>query len=374
MVTVVLLTSHASSLINFREPLIRLLVQRGVKVLAMAPNYDQLTKNAVSALGAIPVDCRMVRAGMNPLVDFFDMCHLAWMLRRLRPDVMLSYFVKPAIFGSMAAWLARVPCRYAMVEGLGFVFTQSKVAWTWRRRLLKSLVVCLYRLAFYCVKRVVFLNPDDQSELVAAGALPQAKGFLLGPIGIDLDRWPIVQPTNDPITFLLIARLLREKGIEEYVSAARLVKRKFPKARFILLGGLDDNPGSIKQQDVLGWVSEGVLEWYGHVPVRPWIAQASVYVLPSYREGVPVSTQEAMASGLAVITTDVPGCRQTVIDGVNGFLVPMQNAVALSEAMCRFIEQPKLIQTMGRESLRIAREKFDAYQSGGRLADLLLEA
>ncbi|HEX7387958.1 MAG TPA: glycosyltransferase family 4 protein [Castellaniella sp.] len=316
----------------------------------------------------------MSRAGMNPVIDFFNTLHLAWVMRRLRLDIALGYFVKPAIYGSFAAWLARVPRRYAMIEGLGFAFTRTGAVWTWKRQLLRALVAFLYKQAFRCEKRVIFLNPDDQSELVSLGVLLRGKSFLLGPIGVDLKNWGAIQPVADPITFLLIARLLREKGIQEYALAAKLVKDRFPATRFILLGGLDDNPGSIDEQDVKGWVDAGILEWHGHVPVRPWIAQSSVYVLPSYREGMPVSTQEAMASGLAVITTDVPGCRQTVIDGVNGFLVPVCDSVALSKAMCRFIEQPELIKIMGQESLKIAREKFDAYRVNQRLADLLLEA
>ena len=167
---------------------------------------------------------------------------------------------------------------------------------------------------------------------------------------------------SPPITFLLAARLLREKGIVEYAEAARIVKSKYPDTRFILLGSVDPNPGSLNAEEVSKWVTERLLEWPGHVPVKSWMTQASVYVLPSYREGVPRSTQEAMAMGRAVITTDAPGCRETVVDGLNGFLVPVRDSVALAEAMMRFIKQPALIETMGKASRMLAEERFDVHK------------
>ena len=152
-----------------------------------------------------------------------------------------------------------------------------------------------------------------------------------------------------------------------------VIKQQYPHARFILLGGLDDNPGALSRQDVQAWADEGILEWPGHVPVQPWLAQASVFVLPSYyREGVPASTQEAMAMGRAVITTDAPGCRETVVDHVNGFLVPVRNPHVLAEKMRRFIEQPDLIVSMGEASRRMAEERFDVHKVNQRLIGVLL--
>lgn len=371
MPTLALITSHAPSLRWFRAPLIRAARGRGVSVVALAPNFDEDTRTAVRALGAIPVDCAMSRAGMNPVRDAWNTWKLAKLLRQLRPDTTLGYFIKPVIFGSLAARWAGVPSRFAMVEGLGFVFTEGASELSFGRRLLKRLVMHLYKVGMSCADRVVFLNPDDQAELVSAGLLPASKSFLLGGIGVDLSQWPVAPPFFKPVSFLLAARLLREKGIEQYAQAARIIKRQYPAARFVLLGGVDENPGGITCADVQVWVDQGVLEWHGHVSVRPWLAQTSVYVLPSYREGVPVSTQEAMATGRPVITTDVPGCRETVIDGVNGFLVPVRNAEALAEKMRIFIEQPQLIASMGQASRRIAEERFDAHKASQRLMDLM---
>ena len=368
-----LITSHAPSLVHFRAPLIRRLQAQGIQVLALAPNFDERSRAAMQALGATPIDCPMARTGMNPLHDAINTWRMARLLRRLRPDVSLGYFIKPVIFGTLAAWWAGVPRRFAMVEGLGFVFTPSGGALPLKRRLLKRLVLWLYKLGLSRAERVIFLNPDDQAELVAAGVLPASKGFVLGGIGVELSQWPQQPPVLAPVTFLLVARLLREKGIEDYAAAACIVKRQHPHARFILLGGLDDNPGSITQAEVEAWVTEGILEWHGHVPVQPWLAQASVFVLPSfYREGVPASTQEAMATGRPIITTDVPGCRETVVDGVNGFLVPARDADALAQKMLLFIHQPELIAPMGQASRRLAEERFDVHKVNQRLMGVLL--
>jgi glycosyltransferase involved in cell wall biosynthesis len=171
---------------------------------------------------------------------------------------------------------------------------------------------------------------------------------------------------------LFAGRLLREKGVLEFVEAARRIKAKYPETRFIVLGGLDTNPGAIPRKKVEGWVKEGLIEWPGHVAdVRPYLAQASVFVLPSYyREGVPRSIQEAMAMARPIITTDAPGCRETVIQGVNGFLVPVRDVDALVSAMERFINEPELIERMGKESRRIAEERFDVH----KINRVLLEA
>jgi len=368
-----LITSHAPSLLNFRAPLIRALVARGIQVWALAPNFDERSRAAVLAIGASPVDCPMDRTGMNPLRDAVNTWRMLLLLRRLQPDIVLGYFIKPVIFGSIAAFLARVPTRIAMVEGLGFVFTSAGDKLSIKRRLLKYLVLVLYKTGLVCAHKVIFLNPDDRDELVAAGAVPKEKSFLLGGIGVELEQWRLTPATVEPVTFLLVARLLREKGIEEYALAAYMVKQNHPDARFVLLGGLDDNPGALTETDVQAWVSGGILEWHGHVSVQPWMALASVYVLPSYREGMPVSTQEAMAAGRAVITTDVPGCRQTVVDGVNGFLVPPRCPQALAEAMVRFIKQPELIRSMGESSLHMAQQQFDVHKVNARLMALLLD-
>ena len=372
MKSIAIIGSQAFSLVNVRGALIRDLVARGVNVFALAPDFDDELRFAISELGAHPVDFKLVRTGMNPLRDGLDAIGLALLLRRLRLDVTLTYFIKPVIYGTMAAWLARVPRRVGMIEGLGYVFAPSVSGETWRRRWLRGSVTRLFKLSLAKAHKVIFLNSDDVSEFVGKGVVEESKAINLGGIGVDLNEWQEAPVVKKPVTFLLAARLLREKGIVEYAEAARRVKAIHPDARFILLGGLDSNPGALGRAEVEGWVAQGLLEWPGHVSVKPWLAQASVYVLPSYyREGVPRSTQEAMAMARPVITTDAPGCRDTVILGKNGFLVPVRDPEALAQAMHRFIENPQLIESMGSESRLLAEARFDVRRINAAIIEVM---
>jgi glycosyltransferase involved in cell wall biosynthesis len=366
-----LISNQAFSIGNFRGPLVRDLVAAGVQVCVLAPDFDNQQRDIVRSLGATPVDISLDRTGTNPLRDALDMLRLAATLRRLRVDVSFAYFAKPVIYGTLAAWIARVPRRVALIAGLGYVFTPSGARLPWRRRLLLTAVSRLYRAALARVDRVVFQNRDDLGAFVGGALVSAGKAVCVRGTGVDLAEWPLAPPVTQPVTFVLAARLLREKGIAEYAEAARRVKARHPEARFVLLGGLDPNPGGLSPAEVEAWVTQGVLEWPGHVDVKPWLAKASAYVLPSYREGVPRSTQEAMAMGRPVITTDAPGCRETVIDGENGFLVPVRDVDALADRMSRFIEQPDLIETMGRRSRELAEERFDVRQINAQLLAVL---
>jgi glycosyltransferase involved in cell wall biosynthesis len=338
-----------------------MMVDAGIRVYAMAPDHDEQTRTAVRLLGAEPVDFSLERTGMRPVRDLIDTIRLTQQLRGLKPDLAFSYFIKPVIYGSIAAALAGVRRRYAMIAGLGYVYTSDGSSPTLTRRAIRVATSALYLLAFKLCHRVFFQNEDDLQEFVCGGLINAERTRLINGSGVDLDRFRPVEPIDWPPTFLMMARLLREKGISEYAEAARIVRTMHPEARFILLGATDPNPGGLSRRRVEGWVADGVVEWHGHVnDVRPWIASSSVYVHPSYREGKPRSTQEAMAMGRPIITTDAPGCRDTVDDGVNGFLVPVRDSKALARAILRFIEDPSLIPRMGAESRRLAELRFDA--------------
>ncbi len=356
-----LISNLALSIVNFRGPLVSEMVKRGLTVYALAPDYNDASRAAVRLLGAVPLDYSMSRTGMNPLRDALDTVRLALQLRRLRPDATFSYFIKPVIYGTLAARLAGVPKRYAMIEGAGYVFTED-ARLSRRRRALRAAVTWLYRLGLSQAEHVFMLNPDDKKLFVGEGMVASGKVQLLNGIGLELTHYRMAPAVSAPVSFLLIGRLLREKGVYDYVVAARQVKAAHPHVRFVLLGSIDLNPGSISEAEVRAWVAEGLIEWPGQVEdVRTWIAAASVFVLPSYREGLPRSTQEVMAMGRPVITTDVPGCRETVQHGVNGFMVPVRDPAALARAMQTLIEQPELIAPMGAASRRIAETKFDVH-------------
>lgn len=369
--SVAFITNGALSLTNFRGTLIAGLVRDGVRVFGLAPDFDDAQRARLRALGAEPVDIDMARAGTNPLREAWSTIGLWRTLRRLSPDAVFCYFFKPVIYGTLAASFARVPRRIAMIEGLGYVFAGEGGI---KRRALRAVTERLVRMATKRADRVVFCNPVDVADFVSAQLVDPAKAIDIGGIGVDLGDFPLVVPVTQPITFLLMARLLREKGVSEFAAAAAQVKRRHPTARFVLLGGLDPNPGGISRDEVEDWVRQGAIEWHGHVDdVRGSIAASSVFVLPSYyREGVPRSIQEAMAMGRAIITTDNVGCRDTVDDGVNGYLVPMRSIDALAEAMQRFIDEPALVERMGRESRRLAEERFDVRVKDAILRTLIL--
>jgi len=289
------------------------------------------------------------------------------LLRCHRPDICFSIFLKPVIYSTLAATLAGVPRRYGLVAGLGYAFSTDADQNT-LRRLTKKVVAKLSRLATVRMTHLFFQNSDDHREAVCMGMVSSEKGIVIGATGVDLDEWAPAPLPEGRARFILAARLLRDKGIREYVAAARFLRADFPDTRFLLLGGLDDNPAAISRGEVEAWVEEGLIEWPGHVPVRPWLELSSVFVLPSYyREGVPRSTQEAMAMGRPVVTTDAPGCRETVIEGLNGFLVPPRDPEALAQAMRRFLETPSLISEMGAESRKLAEERFDIHVQNSKL-------
>jgi glycosyltransferase involved in cell wall biosynthesis len=362
-VRLAMISNQAFSLVNFRGPLIREMVSRGIIVYAFASDYDAQSKASVSAIGAIPVDYSLKRTGMNPLRDVMDMGALAFKLRAFKIDISFAYFIKPVIYGTLAAWLARVPDRFVMIEGAGYVFTESSQRLSFKRRVLRFLVTSLYRVGLSRARKVFLLNTDDKKMFIETAMTSADKICLINGIGLDLNHFQELPPNTEPIAFILVARLLREKGIWEFVEAARKVKSLHPEITFYLIGDIDANPGSISEQQAQQWVEEGLLVWPGHVDdVRIWLAKASVFVLPSYREGLPRSSQEAMASGRPVITTDAPGCRETVRHGVNGFLVPVRDSESLAQAMLRFIAQPELIGEMGARSRQFAEENYNVQQ------------
>lgn len=366
---IVLIGTTAACVLGFRADLIQALVARGDQVYAFALDFDVETRAKVKALGAEPVDYIFSRAGLNPFGDILNTYKLSKLIEKISPDLVFSYFSKPVIFGTLAAAMAGVKRRIGMLEGLGYVFTEKPEGASLKGRILKCVQVFLYRISFPFLERIIFLNKDDPIDLIEKHKLKARKISVLGGIGLNLRNYPYSEPPVRPVSFIFVGRLLAEKGINEFIEAARLVRSKSDSATFVMLGGLDEtNPGGLSLSDVSKLVSEGLVDHRGHVDdVAGWLSNSSVFVLPSYREGVPRSTQEAMAIGRPVITTDVPGCRETVREGVNGFIVPPWSPEAIAEKMLYFISHPDQIKIMGLNSFKIAQEDFDARQVNDRL-------
>ncbi|RMG72470.1 MAG: glycosyltransferase family 1 protein [Chloroflexi bacterium] len=368
-----LISPYARSLVNFRGPLIRDFVQHGVQVYALAPDFTPHIRYEIEQLGGISISYPLQRTGTNPLQDIYSLYSLVKILRKIKPRVVLTYQPKANIYGMLAAEIVRVPKKVAWITGLGSNFVEEKKIQL-KKRVLRSVMTNLYKRALQHTDIVIFQNKEDQEEFLSLGIISSEKNMLLAATGIDLDKWLTVPPHLSPFTFTMVARLLKEKGVREFAEAARMVKARHPEVCFLLIGPLDTNPGALSEEEVRGWVEEGILEWVPWTDdVRSYLRQTSVYVLPSYREGVPRSTQEAMAMGRPVITTDVPGCRETVVHLKNGFLVPARDSSALAEAMECFINEPAWVERMGQESRRLAEERFDVKKINPRLIAHLLE-
>ncbi|MGV5005074.1 glycosyltransferase family 4 protein [Acinetobacter variabilis] len=371
---IALIGTVASSFYGFRADLICTLSKKGHQVYAFTSEYTAEDLIKIEKLGATPITYTLNRGGLNPLADIVATYRLSKKIKIINPDLVFSYFSKPVIFGTLAAKLAQVPRVIGMLEGLGYTFTEQPEGLSKKTQLIKKIQVFLYKIALPQLDQLIFLNPDDPKDLIERYVINVKNIEVLGGIGLNLHHYKYSENFNSNISFIFIARLLAEKGIHDYIKAAKIVKEKYPSVKFTVLGAIDKEAlGSLKEEELENLVKTNIIEYPGHVSnVSEWIENSSVFVLPSYyREGVPRSTQEAMAIGRAVITTDVPGCRETVVDGVNGFLVPKWNPEALAEKMIYFIENPDQIQVMGAESYKIAVEKFDAEKVNQRLVNML---
>jgi glycosyltransferase involved in cell wall biosynthesis len=352
---ILIIASLDSSLIRFRGDLIKSWIAAGYEVHAAAPGMS--TKESMHKLGAEYYSLPLKRVGLNPLEDIYLLYSLIMLMVKIKPGYMFLYTAKPVIYGSIAAYFCR-PCQvYAMITGLGSVFTDIKI----KSKIIRLLITVLYKIGLKRNRTVFFQNPDDLKLFTERNIVNQTKAVLVNGSGVNLDYFRFVPAVVEPIVFLLIARLMFEKGIVEYVEAARLIKARYPQAIFRLVGWrLESGLGMIADKQVEVWKNEGVVQIAGETDdVRPFIAESSVYVLPSYREGTPRTVLEAMAMGRPIITTDAPGCRETVTDGVNGYLVPTRDIKALAAAMERFILEPELISQMGKASRKIAEDKYD---------------
>ena len=370
---IALIGTTGSSFYGFRTDLIKQLISEGHSVYALTSEYTEQCLEKIKALGATPITYQLSRGGLNPFADIASFLQLKRILKELQPDIVFSYFAKPVIYGSMAAKAVKVPKVIGMLEGLGYTFTDQPEGQSTKTKLIRNIQVLLYRMAFPCLHKMIFLNPDDQRDLVQHYRLRVPEVHILGGIGLDLSDYPFIEAKTNPVKFLFIGRLLKEKGVFELIQAIRIVKEKYPQAHFTVLGAIDhQNMGALKQEALDQLIQEKLFEYPGYVTnVQDWITESSVFVLPSYREGIPRSTQEAMAIGRPVITTDVPGCRETVKNGVNGFLVPCWNPEALAEKMCYFIEHPEQVNLMGLESHKIAKIHFDAHSVNKKLFEIM---
>lgn len=343
--TVLVVSRCAWTLFNFRLPLMRALMQAGARVIALGASGDGYEPK----LRAAGIDYRPIpvaRHSRNPGADLALLLALVGVIRRERPSVVHCFTIKPAIFGTIAARLCGVPARVVTITGLGYAFTSAGT-------LLNRVVSSLYRLALAGAHLVYFQNQEDRGIFVHRELVAESKAELTVGTGVDVQRFA---PTALPIElragaprFLMIARLIREKGVCEFLQAAEAVKRRYSDVEFSLLGGEDPrNPSALDAGQMQELRGSSAVRWLGETDdVRSYITAADAVVLPSYREGLPRVLIEAGAMGRAAVATDVVGCRDVVVHGVTGLLVPPMNAAALAEALCRLVQHPHELVAMG---------------------------
>lgn len=366
---IIVIGSLAKSLVNFRGELLKAFVKNGHGVVACAPSMSNDVREQLTSFGIRCREVEISRTGLNPLADLKTLWLLIRLFREEKPDRILAYTIKPVLYGSLAARMAGVKGMYSMITGLGYAFAEQPDL---RHRFVSMVVHRLYVQAMKGNCGIFFQNPDDLKVFQDRKLIPaQTKIEILNGSGVDLQHYAPA-PLPETPSFLLIARLIVDKGIREYVEAARMVRKEYPAAVFFLAGWLDTNPSAITKEELEDWQNEGIVEYLGGLEdVRPALANCRVYVLPSYREGTPRSVLEAMSMGRPIITTDAPGCRETVISGENGFLVPVRDSAELAKAMMRFIADPELAERAGGESRRIAVEKYDVHRVNDKIIKVM---
>lgn len=354
---IIVLAGYAPSLINFRLHLLKEFQKKGYQVIASAPQNFQWVREKLKSINIPFYHFPLSPASINPIQDLLFIKKYVSFLNKQKPDIVFAYTIKPVIYGSISAKLAGIPAVYSLITGLGYTFEQKSS----KQKLIGLISTKLYSFALRSNKTIFFQNSDDVDVFKRKKILGEnANIAIINGSGVDLDYFQFETFFPEKPVFLLIARILKSKGILEYIAAAKIVKNKYPQARFHLVGYFYDSPDAIDKKVIMAAHEEGIIDYKGETDdVRPYIRNCSVYVLPSYREGTPRTVLEAMAMGRPIITTNVPGCKETVIHNENGFLVENKNSEDLASAMTKFINNPKLLKQMGRQSRVIAEQKYD---------------
>jgi glycosyltransferase involved in cell wall biosynthesis len=340
-------------LYNFRLELAKTLRARGDDVIFLSPPGDYVQK--IAELGFRWLEFPFSRRGMNPLAELGTIFRLWSLYRREKPDLVHHFTIKCVLYGSTAAHLARIPRTINAITGLGYVFNAEN-------RILGTIARLFYRLVLRKTQ-VIFQNPDDLETFTQAKLLRPEQAHLIRSSGVDLTRFtPQPETKNQPPLVILPARLLKDKGVLEFVAAARLLKKRGVSVRMALVGDPDPhNPSSVSPQEIQDWATESIVEaWGWQERMSDAYTASHIVCLPSHREGVPRTLLEAAASGRAIVTTDAPGCREVVRHGVNGLLVPPRDPKALAEAIQTLLENPQLRQQMALRGREIVEREFSS--------------
>ena len=340
----------------FRGHLILEFIKKGNNVICLAPRDEDFQDVAtwLSKNGAILHSISINNTSLNPIQDIASLFSIFRILRKHKPVRIFSYGIKPVIYGSLAAYFARRPEIMSLITGLGNCFMEENEG-----KFINKFVRFLYRISLRFNRIIFFQNEDDANTFIKYSITTKNKIIVINGSGVDTQHFSRITLQQNLPRFLFIGRLIKQKGILEFIEASTNLKKKYPKVIFSVVGGVSSNPSSLSKQQLEDLKQSQAIEYLGEVDdVRDILRQSTVFVLPSYREGTSRACLEAMASGLPIITTDVPGCRQTVPEGKNGFLVPARCSSSLEKYMEKFLLNPSLVIQMGHESRKIAEEKF----------------
>lgn len=352
--SIVVLSSYTPSLFWFRTDMMKAFINRGYQVYALGNEEESKWATKFADNGIIYQQISVIRNGVNPFQDKKTFQSIKAKIQSIMPEKIFTYQAKTVIYGALAANSLGITEVYPLIAGMGSAFLSNRL----KMRLIRFVMTTLYRKSMKKCPVVFFQNHDDDQSFRNLGIIKDQRVVMLHGSGVNTEKFNVL-PFPDKTAFLCISRLIRDKGVIEYLEASKRVKEMYPEVRCLLIGPFDTNPSALKPEDIQSFIDAGI-EYLGvQEDVKPYINQCSVFILPSYREGTPKTNLEAMACGRAVITTDAPGCRETVVDGENGFLVPIKDADAVYDKMRWFIENPWKAEAMGKKGRAMAEEIFD---------------
>ncbi len=367
---ILILAAYDRSLYLFRSAFIRALVQDGHDVVALAPLEHEEVVEKVEKLGATFQHIPLKRTKINPVADLILILNLFLLFKREKPSMIFNYTIKPVIYGGIAGKLANISRINSMITGLGFTFIYNH---SLRSKFLNFIITYLYKLGLSYNTNVFFQNKDDANLFINNKIVQSHKVSLVNGSGVDLTYFKQYPYEEGPVCFLMVARLLKAKGVIEYISASKIVNNNNPNTKFILIGPYDhNNPDGLSKSELKSHLNNSNIihiEWLEDI--REKLKLCHVFVLPSYREGVPRSVIEALAAGRAIITTDTPGCRETVEEGKNGILVPIKNTDLLANAMQAMLSGKNIFKSMGANSRKICEERFDDVTIARKMVDII---
>ncbi len=352
--SIVVLSSHTPSLFWFRTDMMKEFINRGYQVFALGNEEETKWASRFQLINITYQQISVNRNGVNPLQDRKTFKSIKDKLRAIMPEKIFTYQAKTVIYGTLAANSIGITEVYPLIAGMGSAFISN----SFKTNIIRYAMTILYKKSMKKCPVVFFQNHDDENIFKECGIIKNQRVVVIHGSGVNTVKFSVL-PEPKETAFLCISRLIRDKGVYEYLEASRRVKKKYPKIRCILVGPYDTNPSAIKPEEIAPFIDDGI-EYYGEQEdVRPFIEQCSVFILPSYREGTPKSNLEAMACGRAIITTNAPGCKETVQDGENGFLVPIKDVDAIYEKMIWFIDNPNDARNMGIKGRIMAEDIFD---------------